>query len=107
MALPQNIQLAGFDLDPAEVSIIHDIISSYTKKIEEKASYDKIRLRLKKSQHGKAFLHEVQAMLVADGKNFNTKVSDYNLFSAMSEVFEKLLNEITHKKRTYKDKEKS
>ena len=94
-----RIVLSGFSLEPAEKAILDNLIKNYKNKIAEKIGFKEISLRLRKSQHGKAFLHEVQGRMLA-GKSFNAKVTDYNLFAAVSEVLEKLMHEAEHKLRT-------
>ena len=95
-----KIFLSGFELDEAEKAIVGNIINNYKHKIEERADYEYIKLRLKKSRRGKAFLHEIKGSLKIDNKTFNSKVADYNLFAATAEVMEKLMNEMIHKMRT-------
>lgn len=94
-----KITLVGFDIDEAEKAIAKNLIANYRHKIEQKTEFQELMLRLKKSQHEKACLHEVHGKLVA-GKIYNAKAEDYNLFSALSEVFEKLINELMHNQRT-------
>lgn len=98
-----KIILAGFELEPAEKAIIDNLIKNYQHKIEEKIQFEEIRLRLKKAQHGKVFLHEVQGFMTA-GKRYNAEASDYNLFAATAEVLEKLMHEAEHNKRTSRQK---
>ena len=94
-----KIALSGFDVDEAEKAILMNLIENYKHKILQKTEFEEITLRLKKSQHGKAMLNEVQGKLVAE-KMYNAKAEDYNLFSAIAEVLEKLINEVMHNKRT-------
>ena len=94
-----KITFIGFEVDEAEKAIIDNLISSYKHKISQITDYNEIKLRLKKRQHGKAWMHEVHGTLIT-GQMFTAKVEDYNLFAAISEVFEKLINEIKHKQRT-------
>jgi len=95
-----KILLAGFDLEPAERNIVSEIIESYDRKIKERAEYDEIKLTLKKSQHGKSFIHEIKGNLISGNRMFSTKVIDRKLFTALAEVFEKLLSELVHDSRT-------
>jgi hypothetical protein len=90
-----KIILSGFKLDPAEKAIIDNLIKNYKHKIQEKIGFKEIRLRMKRSLHGKTYLHEVQGTLLTN-RMFKSKVEDYNLFSAISDVFEKLMNEAYH-----------
>jgi len=103
-----KIALSGFDLEPIEKSIVDKIIKTHERKIREKVGYKEIKLNMKKSQKAKTFLHEIHGRLITDGKNmqkhdFEAKSSDYNLFSAVDEVLEKLLKEAENKKRTPKE----
>ena len=97
-----KIVLSGFDVDEAEKSILNNLIQNYEKKAE-RLNYSEIRLRLKKTIKGKAFLHEVHGTMMTD-KMLNAKVYDYNLFAAVSEVLEKLMHEAEHNKRTSRQK---
>jgi hypothetical protein len=94
-----KIILAGFKLEQAEKAIVDNLIRNYKDKINERIGFKEIKLRMKKSARGKAFLHEVQGTLITD-KRFNTKVTDYNLFAALAETFEKLMHEAEHNQRT-------
>jgi|SRR3989344_5558494 len=95
-----KVLLSGFSLDQGEKAIINNLIANYVEKIEHKIDFQEIKLRLKKSQRGKAFLHEVKGTLTVEGKQFKTEKTDYNLLAVISEVFEKLMSEAEHKKRT-------
>ena len=95
-----KIKLAGFDLEPAEKAIVGNIIRNYEHKISERCQYEYIMLNLKKSRKGKTFLHEVKGDLKVKGKIMSAKMTDYNLFSALAEVMEKMLNEVEHRLRT-------
>ena len=95
-----KVFLTGFELEPAEKAITDNILKNYSHKIGERAEYEYLRLRLKKSQHGKAYHHDVDGKFKVGNNVFSAKVTDYNLFSAVAEVLEKLLNEMTHKIRT-------
>jgi len=99
-----RIVLSGFSSEPAEKAIADNLIKSYKNKISERIGFDEIDLRVKKSRHGKTFLHEVQGRMISTGKQFNSKVTDYNLFSALAEVLEKLMHEAEHNMRTRRQK---
>jgi len=96
-AINGKIILTGFKLDPVEKSMIERIIRTYKHKIGEKIKYSEIRLRLKKSARGQTFLHEVQGVLLAD-KKYTSKMTDFNLLFAASEVLEKLMHGAEHNK---------
>lgn len=96
----KNVLLNGFELEPAERAIVDNIIKSRINKIRERADFDYIKLRLRKSPRGKNYLYEIEASLKAKKEIFNAKITDFNLFSALAEVMEKLLSEMIHKIRT-------
>jgi len=96
--------LAGFSLDEAEMAICNNIIKNYSHKIRERVDFSELRIRLKKTQKGKNWLHEIEAGIKSGNRNFAARTSDYNLFAALAEAMEKLLNELTHKLRTSRQK---
>lgn len=95
-----KIFLSGFELEPAERAIADNVIKSYSHKIGERAGYDYIKLSLKKSQRGKLSLNRISGTLKNGKIVLTSKAEDYNLFSAIADVLEKLLNELVHKSRT-------
>jgi len=95
-----KVLLAGFDLDYGEMAVINNIIDNYVEKIEHRIGFEEIKLTLKKSRRGKSFLHEVKGTLAVGGKQFKTEKTDYNLLKVLSEVFEKLMKEAEHNRRT-------
>lgn len=95
-----KIYLSGFELDPAEKAIVDNILRNYSHKIGERADFEYLKLRLKKSQKAKTFLHAVEGELKIENKVFRAKETDYNLFSVLADVLEKLLNELVHTQRT-------
>jgi len=99
-----KVLLSGFNLDKAEKSIANNLVQNYISKIKLRLGFKEVKLRLKKSRHGKTFLHEVQGTLLSpiSKKLFKAKATDYNLFSAMADVFEKLMKEAEHKLRRQK-----
>lgn len=99
MADEGKIVVSGFKLDEAEKTIVDNLINNYKRKILEKINFSEIRLRMKKSAHGKVYLHEIQGTLIAD-KQYTAKVEDYNLFAALSDTLEKLMHEAEHSRRT-------
>jgi ribosome-associated translation inhibitor RaiA len=92
----EKLKLSGFNISGAEKPIIENVIKNYEIKILRESDYNQISLRLRKSQHGKTFLHEVEGKLEIKNKIFNSKTADYNIFYAVSEALEKLLNELKH-----------
>ena len=95
-----NVMLSGFEMDPAEKAIVDNIIRNYSHKIGERADIDYLKLRLKKSEKAKTFLHAVEGELKIKNKAFRAKETGYNLFSVLADVLERLLNELVHTERT-------
>ena len=92
----EKLRLSGFNITEAEKAVVSNIIQTHDIKISRELNYEQLSLRLKKSQHERAFLHEIEAKLETKNKTFNAKVTDYNLFYAVSEALEKILNEVKH-----------
>lgn len=90
-----TIVLSGFNLEPAEKAIVDNLMQNYKHKIQQRINFKEIKLRMKKSQHGKMFLHEVQGTLIGD-KQFSSQTEDYNLFAAISAVLDNLMREALH-----------
>ena len=101
MTTKGKVSLIGFKLEAAEKAIVDNLIKNYKHKIGERIPFEEIKLRIKKSQHGKSFIHEVQGSMIGE-RRFNTRVTDRNLFAALAETFEKLMHEAEHKQRKNK-----
>jgi len=99
-----KILLSGFNLDEAENAIVSNIIRHHVNKIRERTDFDYLKLRLRKIAKGKTFLHEIEGSLKTRNQIFASKSADYNLFSALAEVMEKLLNELRHRMRTQRQR---
>ncbi len=102
-----KVTLSGFDIPASEKAIVNRLLKTYLGKIGEKVGYKEIRLDLKKSRKGKAYLHQIKARLITPDRQvmrknkFDSKAVDYNLFAAIDTALEKLLREAEHKKRRY------
>jgi hypothetical protein len=99
-----KILIAGLDLGEAEKAIVNNLIQSYKSKINERAGFEELKIRFKKAQKGKAWLHEIDGELRAMKKMFSAKANDYNVFIAVNDVLEKLLNSMVHSMRTPRQK---
>jgi len=94
---PGNIILSGFDLEPVEMDTARKIIESHAKKLSEICSYEKLCLTLKTSQHGKAFLHELKTHVnLKSGNPIIAEDTDYNLYTAISKIMEKIIKQARH-----------
>ncbi|MEM3405602.1 MAG: hypothetical protein QW117_01350 [Candidatus Pacearchaeota archaeon] len=92
----EKLKLIGFDLEEIEKEKINNILNNYLKKIENIVDYKQLSIRLKKSKHGKIFLHEIETKLETKEKIFNSKITDYNIFNALKETLKKIINELKH-----------
>ena len=107
-----NISLINFEvLEPAELVVVKKIVGTYVKKLAENTSYNGLKLRLKQTEHGKSFLHEIEAQaFITDSQSkeeggniiLSASSTGRNLFSALSEVLEKINSEAIHKTRSTK-----
>jgi len=91
-----KIILSGFDITKSEKAIVDNIIKTHEIKIEREIEYKALKLTLKKSQHGKEWLYEIKAKLDINNKVFNAEITDYNLFYAVAEALNKIINEAVH-----------
>lgn len=98
--MAEKILLAGFDIEPAERTIVDNIIKNYNHKISERGNYDYIKLDLRKIQKTNKILYDVRGSLKAGKMLPKSQATDYNLFAALAEVLEHLLSEVIHKSRT-------
>lgn len=99
-----NISLIGFDvLEPMELVVIRKIVGNYVKKLSNSSDYESLKLKLKQHKKGKTFIHEINAELFANGRNFGANTEEWNLFFALTSVLDKILAEIEHLDRTRKE----
>ncbi|MFH1249450.1 MAG: hypothetical protein V1660_04850 [archaeon] len=95
-----NISLVNFKLSPMEMIVVKKLVGNYARKLADKVGYKELKLRLKQHEHGKSFLNELTAevILLKDREGgeeiiLSSSMQDYNLYSALASVMEKLLNE--------------
>jgi len=100
ITLGGNIALVGFEkLDPADLIIIKKIVGNAIKKMSESGDYKEMKLSLQQHQHGKGFKHEVDGIAIFSEGRFASNVVEWNLFTAVSEVCEKITHELVHKQK--------
>lgn len=103
--LDKKISISGFELDMSEQQKVNEVIEKYLEKINDKlGDFQEIKIRMKKSQHGKAFLHEIEGDIITKEKIITSKYTDYNLLKALAEVFEKMLVDIDRIKEKAREK---
>jgi len=99
-----EISLIGFDsLEPMELIVVKKIVGNYVRKLSNQISYSSLRLELKQHRKGKSFMHEINAQLSADGNLFGASAMEWNLYVCLTKLFDKVLAEILHKKRSTKE----
>ena len=90
-----NIALVGFEiLDPTEIVIVKKIVGNYVRKMSNNGAYQEMRLTLQQHKHGKTFKHEITGFAIFNEGKFNSNVTDWNLFTAISQVCDKMLEEL-------------
>ncbi len=97
VTLGGNIQLAGFgDLEPASMIVLKKIVGTYARRFSSKhADFELLKLSMKKvHEQERSEKYEVRAMVVKGGKQFNSEVTERNLFFALDTAIKKVENEI-------------
>lgn len=96
--IESDVQLINFGkLDEIEIEKIKKILSTGVKKIRNYSDFQLLKLNLRIHKHSTEYIHEIEGeVLIKNKKTFNSIVSDKNLYKAISEVLNKLKNEIDH-----------
>ncbi len=97
LELGGNIELSGFkEIDPASMIIIKKVVGNYVKKIsEQNKKFEKLTLKMKEvHKTAKSEKYELHCTAIINGKNFNSEITDRNLFVGVDSVLKKLNNEI-------------
>jgi len=93
-----NIWLVGFnDIDKSELTVVKKIVGGYIRRITERMSYNEMRIRMKKHNKGKSFLHEINSDVHFGGMHLSAKSEGKNMYSAISDSLNSLIKEIEHK----------
>ncbi|MFH0831755.1 MAG: hypothetical protein V1886_02720 [archaeon] len=94
-----NISLINFDLDPMQAAVVRKVVGNYVKRLGEIVEYKELKIRLRKHEHGKSTLNEIDAnayIIHEKEVTLNASASGYNLYSALAEVLEKIIAEAMH-----------
>jgi len=95
-----NIALVGFEsLDDANIIIVKKLVGTYVKKMNNHGKYKEMRLSLRQHAHGKSFKHEVEGLAIFEEGRFESSITEWNLFTAVSQVCDKLLEAVKQKSR--------
>lgn len=98
IALKGNVALVGFEkLAETEIIAVEKIVAGYIKKMSEYGTYKEMKLTLQQHPHGKSFKHEVICLAFFNEGRFATNVTEWNLFTAVSEACGKVLKELEHR----------
>jgi len=96
--LKGKVALVGFEvLDESEQEIVKKIVESYIKKLSAVGDYQEMKISLRQHKHGKTFKHEVNAFAIFRQGKFESDVTEWNLYIALSMVCDKILAELEHK----------
>lgn len=99
-----NIALVGFNkLDPSELIIIKKIVGNYVRKMNVNGEYQEMRLILHQHPHGKSFKHEIKGLAIFKEGRFNSDAMEWNLYNALSQVCEKILETVKQTRRKEND----
>ncbi len=93
LVLGGQIELSGFSgLDGGTMVVLKKIVGNYTRKISERFDdFEKLSLKMKKvHEKEKSEKYELHGMIVINGKQYNTEITDRNLFFAVDKAFKKL-----------------
>ena len=88
-----NINLVGFkDIEPGMLVVVKKIVGNMVKKIQDHhENFQKITVSLKPVHESK---HELKTHIIINNKDYNSEITDFNLFFALNESLEKILNQI-------------
>lgn len=98
VGLKGNVALIGFEvLEESEQEIVKKIVENYIRKMSNIGNYKEMRLNLQQHKHGKTFKHEINAHAIFEEGRFNAAVTEWNIYSALSNVCDKIISELNHK----------
>ncbi|QQG38563.1 MAG: hypothetical protein HYS32_03070 [Candidatus Woesearchaeota archaeon] len=94
--LGKNMELSGFKyLDDSTRIIVRKIVGNHVKKMSNVVGdFEKLSLNLKdihKTENAQKY--QINGKLEINGKLYNSEVTDFNLFFALSSVLDKLFEE--------------
>lgn len=96
MELGGNIQLTGFDqLETAELIVVKKIVGNYARKFSEMCKLEGLHVTFKpvhKTKGSEKF--EIHAQVQDSGKNYNSELTDRNLFVVLDSVLKNVEKQI-------------
>jgi len=89
-----NLALVGFEiLEPTELVVVKKIVGNYIRKMSNNGNYKEMKLTLQQHKHGKTFKHEIKGLALFEEGRFNSDAMEWNLYTALSKVCDKMLQE--------------
>ncbi len=70
----------------------------------EKTDFQELRVELKMHERGKKFLYEMNAQAFVGNKRIGAKETSWNLYKCLDSLFDKIISEALHRKRTFEEK---
>jgi len=99
-----NIALVGFEnLELSELDVVKKLVRNYVRKLGNSGNYKEMRLTLQQHPHGKSFKHEIKGFAIFEEGRFNSDAMEWNLYSAVSQVCERILEEVKQTRRKEDD----
>lgn len=97
MELGGNIELIGFEKQKSEMIVLKKIIGNYARKFSDHFSddYEKLVLDLKQIHGENSNKFEISARLLTKKKQYNSEVTENNIFVCVSEVLKKIEAQIS------------
>ena len=97
MRLGSNMELSGFsDFDGSTKVVIRKLVGNHVKRMNNSVGdFQKLSLHLKevhKTENSQKY--QINGKLEMNGKVYNSEVTDFNLFFALSNVLNKLTEEV-------------
>lgn len=98
ITLGKNLELIGFDkLEAAEMDVINKLLLKYVPRIQDQVAFNVLRIRLKQTQKGKNFKHELDADLIITNREIiNASLEYKNIYNGFNIIMKKLLAGIEH-----------
>ena len=92
-----NIILSNFELDNQEMIVVNKLVGNYAEKIRHFQEYQQLKLEMKTHLKAKNRHFEINALLSYNGKTASSEAQGTNPFVLISQIMEKILNEVQHR----------
>lgn len=105
--MDSTISLVGFEsLSQDELEIAQKIVKSRLHELMEKTDYKSLKMHLRRHDKGKSIMYEIEAKAQVGNDMLGASVEDWELSTCLSEIFDKIIAEALHRKRTGKERNK-